>query len=88
MPAYELRIDPPARRDLERLSPTLLDRIDERIKALAVDPRPAGSQKLTGRNAHRSRLGDYRIVYEIDDSARTVTVTRVRHRREVYRKLR
>ncbi len=47
-----------------------------------------GSRKLAASSAYRSRVGDYRIVYEIDDSSRVLTVTRVRHRREAYRKLR
>lgn len=66
----------------------LLQRIDDRIKALVEEPRRAGSVKMTGLNAYRSRVGDHRIVYEIDDTSRIVTVTRVRHRREVSRKLR
>jgi mRNA interferase RelE/StbE len=52
-----------------------------------MEPR-RGSQKLTGQSAYRARVGDQRIIYEIDDGARVITVTRVRHRREVYRKLR
>lgn len=65
-----------------------MDRILDRIEALAAEPRPTGMQKLTELNAYRIRVRDHRIVYEIDDAARTVTITRVRHRREVYRKLR
>lgn len=44
--------------------------------------------KMSGLDAYRSRVGDHRVVYEIDDRARIVTITRIRHRREVYRKLR
>lgn len=88
MPAYELRIRPAAVRDLERLSPLVLKRVDDRIRALIEEPRRAGSVKMTGLDAYRSRVGDHRIIYEIDDQARIVTITRVRHRREVYRKLR
>jgi mRNA interferase RelE/StbE len=88
VPAYRVEIAVSASHEMLRLSPALLARIDPRIMALAEDPRPPGAQKLTGLNAHRIRVGDYRVIYEIDDVSRTVTVTRVRHRGEVYRKLR
>lgn len=56
-----------------------------RIENLAGNPRPPGCKKLKGGDKEwRIRVGKYRIVYEIDDSARTVDVTRVAHRREVY----
>ncbi|MDN5747331.1 MAG: type II toxin-antitoxin system RelE/ParE family toxin [Pseudonocardia sp.] len=56
------------------------------VVGLAHDPRPAGVRKLVGdRSAWRLRIGEYRIVYEIDDAARTITVMQVRHRRDVYR---
>ena len=49
------------------------------------NPRPMGVKKLSGQDAYRIRVGDYRILYEIDDTAKTVLVFAVRHRREVYR---
>jgi mRNA interferase RelE/StbE len=56
------------------------------IIALTHEPRPAGVKKLTGsRSDWRIRIGEYRIIYEIDDTAKTVTVLQVEHRREVYR---
>lgn len=63
------------------------DRVLDRIKALAEEPRPSGCEKLSGmRDAWRIRSGNYRIVYRVDDAADVVTVTRVGHRREVYRR--
>ncbi len=57
-----------------------------RIDGLSDEPRPSGCTKLTGyKNSCRVRAGDYRIVYTIDDTIRVVSVTRVAHRREVYR---
>ena len=53
--------------------------------ALAADTRPSGSRKLTGRPGIRVRVGAYRVIYEIDDAARTVTILHVGHRRDVYR---
>jgi mRNA interferase RelE/StbE len=53
---------------------------------LAIDPRPPGCRKLEGgEDAYRIRFGDYRIVYTIDDGVKIVSITYVRHRREVYR---
>lgn len=87
MPAYVLRLRPSAQRDVDHLSRVLRHRVRDRLSKLGEDPRPGGAQKSTALNAYRVRVGDYRIVYEIDDGARVITVTRVRHRREVYRKL-
>ena len=74
-----------ARRELEAITPAMAERIGERIEALADDPHPPQSASLTGRSGFRLRVGDYRVLYEVDDTARLVTVLRVRHRREAYR---
>jgi mRNA interferase RelE/StbE len=56
------------------------------IDALADDPKPSGSTKPRSYvDSWRVRVGDYRIIYEVDEAARKVVVTRVAHRREVYR---
>jgi len=61
-------------------------RVNDRLLALRDDPRPPGVRKLAGAMAGwRIPADDYRILYQIDDEARTVTVVRVRHRREVHR---
>jgi mRNA interferase RelE/StbE len=88
VPAYRLEIQTGAERDLERLSPLILDRVEGRIRRLAGDPRSAGTQKLSGAERYRVRVGDHRIIYKIDDASRIVTVTQIGHRRDVYRKLR
>lgn len=88
MPAYRVEVQRSAERDLARLSKLLFDRVSARLVALAEEPRPPGAEKLTGLQALRIRVGDYRVIYEVDDSTRVVVVTRIRHRREVYRKLR
>ena len=62
-------------------------RILERIRTLAVDPRPAGCEKLSGQERYRIRQGDYRIIYEVEDARLIVLVVKVGHRREIYRKL-
>jgi len=63
-----------------------LRRVTERIRGLAQNPRPSGSEKLSGQDRYRIRQGDYRIVYAVDDETRTVEVVKIGHRREVYRK--
>lgn len=83
---YEVLIERTAERDLKSLPTTLFDRIIARIKALADVPRPSGCHKLAGsKNDWRIRIGDYRVLYEIDDSSKRIRIFRVRHRREVYR---
>ena len=72
-------------KDLEVLPKKDVQRIMEAIRALAVDPRPPQSQKLSGREQYRLRQGAYRILYVIEDDVLIVTVVKVGHRREVYR---
>jgi mRNA interferase RelE/StbE len=82
---YAIQIKPSARRELENLSDRLIARLMPKIERLAVDPRPAGCRKLRGyKDLWRIRVGDYRVVYIIEDDNKTVTVTRIAHRREVY----
>jgi len=83
---YEVLIERTAERDLRSLSSPLFLRIIPHIRALAENPRPAGCHKLAGsKNDWRIRIGDYRVIYEVDDRQKLVKVFRVRHRREVYR---
>lgn len=62
------------------------ERIGAAIEALASDPRPPGAVKLAGRDDFRIRVGDYRIVYAVEDAEQIVLVARIAHRREVYRR--
>ncbi len=83
---YEVVVERRAERDLNRLPRDLFDRVIRAVKSLADNPRPQGSSKLTGsENDWRLRIGDYRVLYEIDDPSQAVRVMRVRHRREAYR---
>lgn len=83
---YTLLLKSSAERDLRRLSRSLLERIHARLLSLRDDPRPHGARKLAGnREGWRVRVGDYRVLYQIDDAEQTVTVVRIKHRREVYR---
>ena len=85
MADYEVTFARSARRELERLALPLAARIISRIEELAQEPRPRRARKLHGKqNLWRVRIGDYRIVYSVDDRQRVVDVVRIRHRREAY----
>jgi mRNA interferase RelE/StbE len=85
--AYQVLIKDSARKELAALSLPLQKRIDTRIRALSENPRPSGVKKLAGdENLYRLRVGDYRIIYQIQDKALFVLVIKISHRREVYRK--
>jgi len=82
---YSLEIKQSAQKELDSLDDAVFKRVDRKILALAGTPRPRGCKKLRGyRDQWRIRVGDWRVVYFIDDAARLVTITRVAHRREVY----
>ena len=86
MARYELLIKPSALRELEAVrSKQDRRRIARRINALGAEPRPSGCEKLSGQARYRIRQGDYRVVYEVDDQRRIVTIVKVGHRRDVYR---
>jgi mRNA interferase RelE/StbE len=82
---YTIRVRASAERELRSLPKKDNRRVTKRLQALASDPRPHGVVKLAGEEGYRVRQGDYRILYTIDDLSRVVEVTRIRHRREVYR---
>lgn len=82
---YEVKVLPSAQRDLDALERADLNRVKARLLELRGDPRPVGTQKLTADEGYRVRVGDYRILYRIDDRAKTVYIYRVKHRRDAYR---
>lgn len=88
MAEYRLLIKPSALKELDAVdSKRDRQRIINRIQALAGDPRPPKFDKMAGAaSLFRVRQGQYRIVYAIDDTARTVDVIKIGHRREVYRR--
>jgi len=83
--SYEILIKPSAVRELEDLPLKDRRRIATKIQALSEDPRPRGCEKLTGQDRFRLRQGDYRILFEVDDPAATLTVVKIGHRGQVYR---
>lgn len=85
MASYDLLIKRSAAKELEALPTSYRRRIAAKIRSLANDPRPPGVEKLSGAEWYRLRQGDYRVLFEIDDGKRTVTIVRIGHRRDVYR---
>lgn len=86
MDGYEVVLRPAAQRDLRKISEPSYGRIIAELNSLKEQPRPPGVRKLVGQdNEWRVRVGDYRILYEIDDFNRIVRIFRIAHRREVYR---
>lgn len=84
MASYKLSFKQSVAKDLRRIPKDDVARILKRIDMLAENPRPPGSEKLSGQERYRVRQGVYRIIYEIVDGALLVTVVKVGHRREVY----
>jgi mRNA interferase RelE/StbE len=83
---YAISFARSARKQLQVLDRAPALRIIGRIESLAVTPRPAGCVKLEGgADLWRIRIGDYRVIYEIDDDRRRIDVSAVRHRRDAYR---
>jgi mRNA interferase RelE/StbE len=83
--SYTVEVKPPARKELEVLPDNVLARVVRKLEALGDTPRPAGCKKLKGyKDQWRVRVGDWRVVYIVDDAAKLVSVTRIAHRREVY----
>jgi mRNA interferase RelE/StbE len=81
---YTIELAPAAERQLRALSKTLQRRIVQHLRDLQTDPRPSGVKKLDD-DIYRIRVGDYRIIYQIQDQALMILVLKVGHRRDIYR---
>lgn len=84
MSTYEIEFRPAALRELRKIDRSTQPRIQGAITLLAQDPRPPASRQLRGRDGYRLRVGDYRIIYTIDDGVLLIVVITIGHRREVY----
>ena len=83
---YQVEITPAAKRQIKKLIAPIQLAIVERLEQLAGDPRPPGVLKMQGEESlYRIRVGDYRIIYEIQDRTLLVVVAKVGHRGDVYR---
>lgn len=85
MDSYKLFFKRSAEKELRSVPQPFLSQVLSRITSLANQPRPIGIQKLKGENRYyRIRQGDYRIIFDVDDSIKTVTLIKIGHRRSVY----
>lgn len=83
---YEILFSRSAEKDLEKLPKSVIKRTSQAIDELAENPRPPGCKKLKGSddNLWRIRVGDYRIVYAVNDTILIVDIRRIAHRKNVY----
>jgi len=82
---YRLEVSHTAHRQIRKLPAQTQERVNKTIARLAEDPRPPGVKKLTAREGYRVRVGDYRILYQVDDGAEVVVIHRVMSRGNAYR---
>jgi mRNA interferase RelE/StbE len=84
--SYSIQIKPSALSKLKKLPSQIKRRISEKIDSLAVDPRPPGVEKLEGADdLYRVRVGNYRIIYQIQDEILLIMIVKVGDRKEIYR---
>jgi mRNA interferase RelE/StbE len=82
---YQVEFTTTAQKDILSFRYEIQERLESAIENLEIQPRPSGCKKLKGRNnTWRVRVGDYRILYGINDSLKIVIIYRIRHRKEVY----
>lgn len=82
---YNLEVKATAEKQIRHLSANVFASVNERILALRDEPRPHGVKELAGGIGWRIRVGDWRVVYEIDDERRTVTIVAVKSRQSAYK---
>lgn len=85
MGSYKVDFCRSALKDVRRLDRSVVPRIISAIESLTEEPRPVGVRKLVGsEHTYRLRVGDYRVVYSVDEALLVVGIQRVRHRKEAY----
>ncbi|MCX6640857.1 MAG: type II toxin-antitoxin system RelE/ParE family toxin [bacterium] len=87
MPSYKITFKPSVHKDLRKLPKNIVGQVFAQIEDLRLNPLPSNSIKLEGaERIYRIRIGDYRLIYQVDNSAKEITVHYIRHRSEVYKK--
>ena len=88
MASYKIEFKHSAEKELRKLDKSHIPDIVTKIEQLATNPRPRQSKKLTGsERGYRLRAGKYRIIYQVDEAAKKVTIYLIRHRKEAYREV-
>lgn len=88
MKSYKIFFDRDVEKELAKIAKTDVRKIILKAMKLSENPRPRQSLKLENSNiTHRLRVGDYRVIYQIDDNSKTVTIYHIRHRKDVYRSI-
>ena len=83
---YQIRLKHSAEKDLDQLEGETWNKVSAAIFALGNTPRPHGCVRLATSEAYRIRVGDYRVIYNVDDETHTVTISSVSHRKDAYRR--
>ena len=87
--SYRIEFAPKAERDFKALDKPIRSRLAHRIDSLAENPFPQGIRKLTGEeDLYRLRVGDYRIIYQVQGRRLVILIVRIGHRADIYRGLR
>lgn len=84
MPKYSVQLSRKAAKQLDKIPDKTAFKLLDAIEVLKENPRPNGCKKLKGRNGYRIRKGEYRIIYEIQDSVLLIDVIAIGHRKEIY----
>ena len=86
MPTFKITFARSARKELQNLPVDIAERLLKKIESLAFNARPTGCKKIRGSTSlWRLKVGNYRVVYKVDDHIRIIDVLIIRHRRDVYR---
>ncbi len=85
MAEYSIFFKVSVEKDLRKVPQEEIKKILQKIDSLKANPRPSGSEKLTGQERYRIRQGRYRILYSVEDNELTISVVKISHRKDVYR---
>ncbi len=87
MPVYEILFKRQVEKDLRKIDRRYKKTILDEIEKLKKSPRPSTSRKLTNTEmTHHLRIGDYRVIYQVDDNSKVITIFYIRHRKDAYKK--
>ncbi len=84
MRKYSIRLSQTVIKKLQKLPPQIEEKLIDTIQLLEFNPRPVGCKKLKGRDGYRIRVGDYRIIYKIEDHILVVLIVDLGHRKDIY----